>query len=112
WKTVASDRSLHETGRNKTTISFRDGKEEDGDGIFHVMPNARERYLYTQGTFGPILSMVFANAAAEHSAITWSHWQQTLEGPQAGFHYTVPQEASDFDVEFCCLAETNGTISL
>ena len=76
------------------------------------MPNARERYLYTQGTFGPILSMVFTNAAAEHSAITWSNWQQTSEGPRAVFRYTVPQEASDFDVEFCCTAETNGAISL
>jgi VWFA-related protein len=112
WKTVASDRSLHETGHNKTTVSFRDGKEADGNGFFLLMPDVQERDLHTQGTFGPILSMVFANAAAAHSEFTWSNWQQAADGPQAVFRYTVPQEASDFDVEFCCLADTNGTIAL
>ena len=112
WKTVASDRSLHETGTNKTTVLFRDGKEVDTNARKGKKPNARERYLNTQGTFGPILAVVFANAAAARSELTWSNWLQSADGQQAVFRYTVPQQASDFDVEFCCLADPDGTITL
>ena len=111
WKTVGSDRSLRETGTNKTTVLFRDGKEVDTNGTKRKNPNARERYLYTQGTFGPILSIVFANAGG-YDEFTWSNWWQTAAGPLAVFRYTVPQQKSDFDVQFCCLADPDGTISV
>jgi hypothetical protein len=54
--------------------------------------------------------MVFVDAAAAHSEFTWSHWEQSADGPQAVFRYTVPRYTSHFEVGFCCLADPDGTI--
>ena len=111
WKSATSDQSLHLTETSNTTVTFRDGKEVvDADARKGKKLSARERELDTQGTFGPILAVVFAGASAAHSQFTWSHWEQGLAGPQAVFRYAVPQDASHFDVRFCCLADPDGTV--
>jgi len=89
-----------------------DGKEVvDTDARKGKKLSARERNLYTEGTFGPILAVVFGDAAAAGSEFAWSHWAQGADGPQAVFRYTVPRHTSHFDVGFCCLADPYGTIS-
>jgi len=111
WKTLSSDQSLHVTETSNTTVTFRNGKEVvDAEARKGKKLNARERDLDTQGTFGPILAMVFGGASAAGSEFTWSHWEQGADGPQAVFRYAVSQDTSTFQVGFCCLADPDGTI--
>ena len=111
WKTVASDQSLHVTETFSTSVTFRNGKEVvDAEARKGKKLSARERQLDTQGTFGPILAMVFAGIASARSEFTWSHWESGAEGPQAVFRYAVPQDMARFEVGFCCLADPDGTI--
>jgi VWFA-related protein len=111
WKTVTSDQSLHVTETFNTTVTFRDGKEVVDPKARRIEKlNSRERDLDTQGTFGPILAMVFVGTSAAHSVFTWSHWEQDADKPQAVFRYAIPPDASYFEVGFCCLADPDGTI--
>ncbi len=111
WKVATSDQSLHVTETFGTAVTFRNGKEVvDAEARKGKKLNARERDLDTQGTFGPILAMVFAGASGTHSVFAWSHWEQGMDGPLAVFRYAVPQEGSSFEVGFCCLADPDGTI--
>ena len=108
WKTAMSDQSLHVRETSNTPVLVRNSKEVvDSDTRKRKQRNA---HLDTEGTFGPILAMVFVDAAAAHSEFTWSHWEQGADGPQAVFRYTVPQHTSHFEVGFCCLADPDGTI--
>lgn len=111
WKIVSNDQSLHVTETSNTTVTFRDGKEVvDENARKGKKLSARERQLDTQGTFGPILAMVFAGAASKRSEFVWSHWEQGREGSQAVFRYAIPLDTSRFEVGFCCLADPEGTI--
>jgi VWFA-related protein len=103
WKIVTSDQSLHAIETSNTTVLYRDGKEVVGAG---------ENRLDTQGTFGPILAVIFHGFSGAHSEFVWSHWEQGANGLQAVFRYVVPQAASHFEVNFCCLADPDGTIPL
>jgi VWFA-related protein len=108
WKTAMSDQSLHVTETSSTTVLVRNSKEVvDSDT---KKRKQRKAHLDTEGTFGPILAMVFVDAAAAHSEFTWSHWEQGADGPQAVFRYTIPRDKSNFEVGFCCLADPDGTI--
>jgi VWFA-related protein len=113
WKIVTSDQSLHAIETSNTTVFYRDGKEVvDADARKGKKKSARERGLDTQGTFGPILAVIFYGVSGAHSEFTWSQWEQGSEGLQAVFRYVVPQTASHFEVNFCCLADPDGTIPL
>ena len=52
------------------------------------------------------------SGSGAHSEFVWSHWERGADGLQAVFRYVVPQAASHFEVNFCCLADPDGTISL
>jgi VWFA-related protein len=111
WKSATGDQSLHVTQTSRTTVTFRNGKEVvDAEARKGKKLSARERQLDTQGTFGPILAMVFAGAAAARSGFTWSRWEQSREGQLAVFRYEIPRDSSRFEVGFCCLADPDGTI--
>jgi hypothetical protein len=113
WKIVTSDQSLHSIETSNTTVLYRDGKEVvDAGARKGKKKSARENGLDTQGTFGPILAVIFHGVSGAHSEFTWSHWEQGADGPQAVFRYVVPQAASHFEVNFCCLADPDGTIPL
>jgi hypothetical protein len=111
WKTVTGDQSLHVTETSNTTVTFRNGKEVlDTTAKKGKTLSGRERQLDTWGTFGPILAVVFRGASSTRSKFAWSHWEQGADGPQAVFRYSIPQDSSNFEVEFCCLADPDGTI--
>ena len=114
WKIVTSDQSLHAIETSNTTVLYRDGKEVlDAGARKGKKKSARENGLDTQGTFGPILAVIFYGVSGAHSEFTWSHWELGAEGQPAVFHYVVPpQGASHFAVNFCCLADPDGTIPL
>lgn len=54
--------------------------------------------LTTHGEFGPVLSTVMTDTA--HGSVSWSHWEQGAKGPRAVFGYSVPKEASHYEVAF------------
>ena len=113
WKIVTSDQSLHAIETSNTAVLYRDGKEVlDAGSRNGKKKSPRENGLDTQGTFGPILAVIFHGFSGAHSEFVWSHWEQGADGLQAVFRYVVPQTASHFEVSFCCLADPDGTISL
>jgi VWFA-related protein len=113
WKIVTSDQSLHAIETSNTAVLYRDGKEVlDAGSRNGKKKSPRENGLDTQGTFGPILAVIFHGFSGAHSEFVWSHWERGADGLQAVFRYVVPQAASHFEVNFCCLADPDGTISL
>lgn len=105
WKTAAGDQSLHGSETSKATVLFRNGKEVvDVSAKKGRKQKEQARSLDTVGTFGPILAGVVGGAAAGPGDLTWSHWEQGANGPEAVFRYTVPQSTHLFQVGFCCLA--------
>jgi hypothetical protein len=69
WKIVTSDQSLHAIETSNTTVLYRDGKEVvDADARKGKKKSAREPGLDTQGTFGPILAVIFYGVSGAHSA--------------------------------------------
>ncbi len=89
-------------------VTYRNGKEE-------VEPLPRQKYKNLQteyglnawGVFGPILSTVIVDAA--HGSVTWAGWTHNPSEPLAVFRYSVPMQASDYGVKFCCVS-TGGPV--
>jgi VWFA-related protein len=93
---------LHVISKSAVAVAYRDGQEvEDvGDSRNRKGKNSAppEDVLATSGEFGPILAVVFTDATK--GKITWSHWEQGGAGPNAVFHYEVPQDKSHFLVAY------------
>ena len=90
---------LHEVGRSRTTILYRNGNEIALTEIARSTESKpAEHELSTKGVFGPILPTVLADSAK--GAVVWSHWEQGPAGLQAVFNYKVPQQASHYTVVF------------
>lgn len=103
----ASDNPLHEAGKSRVTVLYRNGREfVDAGAAKDSKAQPPDKGLTTWGEFGPILGTVLIDAA--HSSLDWSHWELSAAGPQAVFHYSVPKEKSHYDVRFCCVAESYG----
>jgi VWFA-related protein len=52
--------------------------------------------LISEGEFGSTLSMILTDTVK--GKVNWSHWEQTVAGTVAVFHYSVPSSASHFEV--------------
>jgi hypothetical protein len=92
---------LHSVGKTSLTVTYRDHKEVvDEKAAKH---GAQIGGLTTSGEFGPILSLVVADAL--QGKITWGRWEQGAGGKEAVFHYAVPSEKSHYPVQFCCIAD-------
>jgi hypothetical protein len=84
-------------------ITYRDGHEVPAE-----MKDAKQKPsetppgLSSRGEFGPVLSIVLLDAL--QGKLAWNHWEQTESGVAAVFHYQVPQSASHFAVDYCCLS--------
>ncbi len=91
---------LHVVGKSTDTITFRDRKELVEDSG-KSKKEGRVGGMVTTGEFGPILSTVLADALK--GKITWGHWEQGSAGRVAVFNYEVPENKSNYRVEFCCI---------
>jgi hypothetical protein len=90
-------KSLHSTGEYSTVVTYRDGFEvHDSDTAKSKKEQEKPLGLTTSGEFGPILSVVMGDAM--RSQVTWLRWEQTASGPVGVFHYTVPDEQSNYTV--------------
>lgn len=96
-------RPLHWVGSIKTEVTYRDRREtieksakieKKGDGVGG---------LITNGEFGPVLATVLADAIK--GKIVWTRWEKGSDGTLAVFHYEVPEDKSNYHVEFCCISE-------
>ena len=105
---------LHMAGISKTTLLVRDGKEVTDQGATRRKPKAIDPSsiaLNTIGTFGPILSTVFLDAAATPQGLTWTRWERSAETPVAVFRFVIPPNKSHYQLVSCCLPDGDGTIS-
>ncbi len=93
----SQDRPLHFAGRSSMEVTYRDGAEvpQSQTGKKGNSENPPTT-LTTRGEFGPILTVVLADAI--QGSVTWDHWEQRDTGHDAVFRYTVPEEHSHYEV--------------
>jgi VWFA-related protein len=107
-KTVTRYEPLHLIGRSSVTVSYRDGREmQESETEDKAKPAPLEIGLNTQGEFGPVLTTVLLDSA--QSKLAWSHWEQEDRQVRAVFAFSVPREKSHYQVEYCCIANSDNT---
>jgi hypothetical protein len=92
---------LHWVGSLKDEVTYRDRKETEDKSVKVEKKGNGGGGLITTGEFGPILSIVLADAAK--SKLAWTRWEKGSEGTLAVFHYQVPEDKSNYHVKFCCI---------
>jgi hypothetical protein len=106
-----NDSSWRQVGGSKAVVVYRDGKEVINPREWGKnSPHPEGEGLITRGTFGPILSVVFVDAA--HSGgFTWSRWERGSAGTVAVFRYRVPKEQSHYSVGTHGLSSDEGDVA-
>jgi hypothetical protein len=100
---------LHATENFRETVLYRNGSEiVDARTTKRKKRSAKDAYLITYGTFGPILGFV-RDAIAVPNALSWSHWERGPNGNRAVFRYAVPLKRSQYRIQGCCLPGGEGT---
>jgi hypothetical protein len=93
---------LHFVGESIATVTYRDRKEVvDASVAKSTKQGSKVGGLMTTGEFGPILGTTLADALK--GKINWARWEQGASGKVAVFHYEVPEEKSNYRVQFCCV---------
>ncbi|HUD14508.1 MAG TPA: hypothetical protein VMQ56_12720 [Terracidiphilus sp.] len=94
-----------EAGTFNREITYRDGHELSGDSDLaagqRLMPSSESLGMVSSGEFGSELATILLDVGK--GQITWDHWEQTSAGLTAVFHYTVPLDAANYSVDFCCV---------
>ncbi len=89
-KSQQDDRLWRDEGMSIATVMYRHSDEaeaaQSAKGI---------RGFFTEGVFGPILSMPMQDAGLH---LTWDHWERIPSGPLAVFRYEVKEAISHFAV--------------
>jgi hypothetical protein len=95
--------ALHANGEYSRMITYRAGREVNLEQSTDKEEKdaAAPQGLTSFGEFGPLLLLVLSDSAK--GRIVWSHWEETRTGTAAVFKYEVPQEASHYTVDFCCV---------
>lgn len=93
---------MHFIAVHHREITYRNGREVDDPNTISVAKNApASPGLSTWGEFGPILTIILTDTVK--GSVTWSRWQMSDKGPDlAVFHYRVPQDASHYQIDYCC----------
>ena len=94
---------LHPAGGFSAQVTYQDGHEVADNRPAEA---ASERGLRSWGEFGPILSTVLLDAA--RNKLAWLRWEQGDAGNLAVFSYSVPKESSHFEIDYCCVADSEG----
>ena len=97
---------LHFLAKFSVPVAYRDGQEIADAGRSAAMKSGGSfQGLHTWGEFGPILGIVFVDAA--RNQLDWSHWEKDSNRTLAVFHYKVPQNKSHYQVDYCCVVDWN-----
>jgi len=91
---------LHLIGKSATDVTFRDRRELVEEAP-HKDKEGKIGGLVTTGEFGPILSTVVSDALK--GKIMWGRWERGTNGRIAVFRYAVPDDKSNYRVQFCCI---------
>ena len=98
---------LHFVDRSQVTVGYQENHEvEDLTPAAKKRSGSSERGLRSRGEFGSILSTVLLDAA--QNQLGWLRWEQGESGPLAAFAYSVPKEKSHFELDFCCVQDSEG----
>jgi hypothetical protein len=107
---------LHPAGTFSHHIAYRNGEEvldrQPGSSGAKPKNEPTPIGLVSFGEFGPALGVIIVDASK--GILKWSHWEQTAAGPVAVFHFEVPQVASHYTVNYCCVRgsqDTAGAVS-
>ncbi len=99
------DLGLQPAGQASRKVTFRDGKEaQDTDSSTNAQQTQEEVGLRSWGEFGPALSVVLGDTA--RNPLTFSHWETTRSGLAAVFSYSVPRDASHYQVTYGYRSQT------
>jgi hypothetical protein len=91
-------RPLHVAGKSAVAVAYRDGHEVVDATTAKARSREPDVGLTTFGEFGPILSVVLADAVRSH--MEWGYWEQRANGLIAVFRYQVAQQQSHYLVSF------------
>ncbi|HKU27988.1 MAG TPA: hypothetical protein VJQ54_21145 [Candidatus Sulfotelmatobacter sp.] len=95
---------LHWVGSLRDEVTYRDRHEEEDKSVKVEKKGNGVGGLITTGEFGPILSIVLADAVKTNK-LTWTRWEKGVDGTMAVFHYQVPEDKSNYYVKFCCILQ-------
>ena len=93
---------LHLASKTTENVAYRYGDE-------FILSAGGERAASTNSTlglsvfgqFGQLLSTVFTDL--NKGKLEWGHWEQGTSNDIAVFRYSVPREASHYQLQFCCI---------
>ena len=96
---------LHLAGTFSHHISYRNGEEvvdrQPASSGAKPKNEPTPLGLVSFGENGAALGIILSDASK--GVLKWSHWEQSAAGPVAVFHFEVPQAASHYIVNFCCV---------
>jgi hypothetical protein len=99
---------LHWSGVSSATVVYNDGKEVVDPGpLKRKQENPEAMGLVTVGTFGPIQATVIGDGA--RNKMTFSRWEQGIDGLVAVFRVSVPKEKSHYQVVYRRPSQTQAT---
>ena len=101
---------LHWVGSLRVEVTYRDRQEVEDKSVKVEKKGNAVAGLITSGEFGPVLSIVLADALK--SKLVWTRWEKSSDATLAVFHYQVPEDKSNYHVKFCCISggyEADGT---
>jgi VWFA-related protein len=103
----SSYQPLHLLRSSNATVRYSNGlevvEEVSADGKKSRIAGDQ---LQSRGIFGPILTTVLMDAAK--NKLVWGRWEKGASGPLAVFNYAVPKEKSNYEVDYCCVADSYG----
>jgi len=96
------DQGFFVMDKRSASVTYREGREvmEAAVGKKHRSNEPSTSGLTTWGVFGQLLDVAMRNIL--HGKVTWDHWEQGPAGPLAVFRYAVPEDKSDYVVQYCC----------
>jgi hypothetical protein len=89
---------MHSTGTTTETVTYRDGRQEDAGAQAGTdkKDQISTRGMTMSGEFGSIEEIIVGDAL--RGQVEWSHWEQGATDPVAVFHYSVPEDRSNYKV--------------
>jgi hypothetical protein len=91
-KTAPPNRALLQTTSERTTLLYRNGREQRVLEKVAGKRVAGRNELDTIGIFGPILRFVLDDVRRGNIKLMWARWERTDQGTLAVFRYNVRGE--------------------
>lgn len=93
---------LHLTGRVTENITYRYGDVLIVKGANERVASSTESAgVGLTGEFGQVLSTIFSDMSK--GKLAWSHWEEAGGKNVGVFQFTVPSEASHYQLQYCCV---------